>query len=114
MVFVTIGVMNLAACSDYKKRDDVINQKIVFIQQQVNFSDSYWNRGFYVTKDGEKVNFDVTNENLYGVVILEDGTPAFPLIYGTGNANRMNTDPNAGEIKNIIIELTSMDFYQSK
>jgi len=40
-----------------------IEQKIVFVQQFTNFSDTYTNRGYFIDNEGNKVTYDLSSED---------------------------------------------------
>ncbi len=45
-----------------QKQDNInIEQKIIFLSQNVNYSDTYRNDGFYINNNGEKIVFDLSD-----------------------------------------------------
>lgn len=40
-----------------------IEQKIIFIQQFINYSDTYTNRGYFIDNEGNKVTYDLSSED---------------------------------------------------
>lgn len=59
----------ISACGNKKsenksgKVSGKINQKIVFIQQFTNYSDTYINRGYFIDNEGNKVTYDLSFED---------------------------------------------------
>lgn len=70
LVLLTLTILTiLVACGGSKSKsktntsDVRIKQKIVFIQQYTNYSDSYVNRGFFIDNKGNKVTYDLSSED---------------------------------------------------
>ncbi|RDU24202.1 hypothetical protein [Anaerosacchariphilus polymeriproducens] len=62
IIFISILFSSCSSKNTANKVDD-IKQKIVFIQQYINYSDGYVNRGFFIDNKGNKVSYDLTSED---------------------------------------------------
>lgn len=65
--FLTILILAVTTCAmgcsqpDSSESISKDEQDILFIFQNLNYSDGYQHRGFYVTTDGMKHTYDVTD-----------------------------------------------------
>ena len=49
--------------NEEEKVNRKIEQKIVFVQQFTNYSDTYTNRGYFIDNEGNKVTYDLSSED---------------------------------------------------
>ena len=62
ILFVALISICLSGCSRYPEYEE-INHKIIFIHQYTNWADGFLNFGYYIDKEGNKTEFDLSMED---------------------------------------------------